>query len=112
MEERVTFESAGHQLVGIIHRPSDLKPGEKRAAIIALHGFGGTMAGAGGSNPAQYFCDMGYVALRFDFRGCGQSPGERGRIICLEEVEDARNALSFLATRREVDPARIALMGE
>jgi len=112
MEERVTFESAGHQLVGIIHRPNDLKPGEKRAAIIALHGFGGTMAGAGGSNPAQYFCDMGYVALRFDFHGCGQSPGERGRIICLEEVEDARNALSFLATRREVDPARIAMMGE
>jgi alpha/beta superfamily hydrolase len=70
------------------------------------------MAGAGGSNPAQFFCDMGYVALRFDFRGCGQSPGERGRLICLEEVEDTRNALSFLQTRPEVDPNRIAVMGE
>jgi alpha/beta superfamily hydrolase len=89
-----------------------LRPAERRAAIIVLHGFGGTMAGAGGSNPAQYFCDMGYVALRFDFRGCGQSPGERGRVICLEEVEDARNALSFLATRPEVEPTQIALMGE
>jgi alpha-beta hydrolase superfamily lysophospholipase len=55
---------------------------------------------------------MGYVAFRFDFRGCGQSEGERGRIICLEEVEDARNALSFLAGRPEVVPTRIALMGE
>jgi alpha/beta superfamily hydrolase len=112
MEEPVTFPSAGLQLVGILHRPDDLKPGEKRAAVIVLHGFGGTMEGAGGTNAAQIFCDMGYVALRFDFRGCGQSAGERGRIICLEEVEDARNALTFLATRPEVEPTRIALMGE
>jgi hypothetical protein len=112
MEQRITFASAGHQLAGILHLPEDLRPGERRAAVIALHGFGGTMQGPGGSNPAQIFCDMGYVALRFDFRGCGQSPGERGRLICLEEVEDARNALSFLTTRPEVDPARIALMGE
>jgi alpha/beta superfamily hydrolase len=112
MEERVTFASAGLQLAGVLHKPDDLKPGEKRAAIIVLHGFGGTMAGPGGRNPAPFFCDMGYVVLRFDFRGCGQSAGERGRIICLEEVEDARNALSFLATRPEVEPMQIALMGE
>jgi uncharacterized protein len=112
MEQRVTFSSAGHELVGVLHRPDDLRPGEKRAAIIVLHGFGGTMDGPGGRNPAPYFCELGYVTLRFDFRGCGQSGGERGRIICLEEVEDARNALSFLATRPEVAPDRIALMGE
>jgi alpha/beta superfamily hydrolase len=112
MEERIAFQSSGHKLVGILHKPSDLKPGEKRAAIIALHGFGGNMAGAGGTNPAEFFCDMGYVTLRFDFRGCGESEGERARIICLEEVEDARNALTFLATRPEVEPTKIALMGE
>jgi alpha-beta hydrolase superfamily lysophospholipase len=112
MEERVTFSSAGLDLVGVLHRPKDLRPGERRAAIIVLHGFGGTMEGPGGRHPAPFFCDMGYVVLRFDFRGCGQSPGERGRIICLEEVEDARNALSFLATRPEVEPSQIALMGE
>jgi len=112
MEERVTFTSAGLDLAGVIHRPDDLKPGERRAAIIVLHGFGGTMAGPGGQNPAPFFSNLGYVVLRFDFRGCGQSGGERGRIICLEEVEDASNALSFLAARPEVEPSRIALMGE
>ena len=112
MEEKVTFQSAGHKLAGVLHIPDGLKPGERRAAVIVLHGFGGTMAGPGGNNPGQLFCDMGYVAFRFDFRGCGQSEGERGRIICLEEVEDARNALSYLAGRPEVVPARIALMGE
>ena len=112
MEQRVTFPSAGHELVGALHLPDDLKPGARRAAIIVLHGFGGTMEGPGGNNLAQLFCDMGYVALRFDFRGCGLSQGERGRVICLDEVEDARNALSYLATRAEVDPTQIALMGE
>jgi alpha/beta superfamily hydrolase len=112
MEQRITVRSDGLDLAGILHLPDDMRPGEKRAAVIALHGFGGTMQGPGGNNPAQIFCDMGYVALRFDFRGCGQSPGERGRLICLEEVEDARNALTYLATRPEVDPGRIALLGE
>jgi uncharacterized protein len=112
MEGRVTFPSAGHRLVGVLHRPDGLKFGEKRAAVVVLHGFGGTMGGPGGRNPAPFFCDLGYVVLRFDFRGCGESPGERGRVICLEEVEDACNALSFLATRPEVDPNKIALMGE
>jgi alpha-beta hydrolase superfamily lysophospholipase len=112
MEERVTFTSAGNRLVGVLHVPDALRPGERRAAVIVLHGFGGTMEGPGGNNPAPLFCSLGYVALRFDFRGCGQSQGQRGRIICLEEVEDACNALSFLAERLEVDPSRIAMMGE
>jgi uncharacterized protein len=112
MEERVTFTSDGLQLAGILHKPDDMRIGEKRAAVIVLHGFGGTMGGPGGKNPAPFFCDLGYVVLRFDFRGCGESPGERGRVICLEEVEDARNALSYLATRPEVASDRIALMGE
>jgi fermentation-respiration switch protein FrsA (DUF1100 family) len=112
MEERVTFLSGGLQLAGMLHVPNDLRPDERRAAVIVLHGFGGTMEGPGGNNPAPLFCGLGYVALRFDFRGCGLSHGERGRIICLEEVEDACSALSYLAKRPEVDPNRIAMMGE
>jgi len=33
------------------------------------------------------------------------------RIICLDQVADTRNALSYLATRPEVDPERIGLVG-
>ncbi len=55
---------------------------------------------------------LGYAALRFDFRGCGESEGERGRVICKEQVKDTRNALSFLATRPEIDPVRIGVVGQ
>jgi pimeloyl-ACP methyl ester carboxylesterase len=44
-------------------------------------------------------------------RGCGESEGEFGRVICLEQVEDTRNALAFLAQHPAVDPARIGLIG-
>src|SRR5215813_6850042 len=44
-------------------------------------------------------------------RGCGQSEGVRGRVICLEQVEDTQSALSFLATRPEIDADRIGVMG-
>ena len=76
-----------------------------------LHGFGGNKDGHGQSVVAKQFAQWGYVTLRIDFRGCGESEGEHGRIICLDQVADTRNALSYLATRPEVDPQRIALVG-
>src|SRR5262249_12104388 len=51
------------------------------------------------------------VTLRFSMRGCGDSEGEFGRVICLEQVEDTRNALTWLAQHPSVDPKRIALVG-
>ena len=55
--------------------------------------------------------DLGYATLRFDMRGCGDSQGARGRVICLEQVEDTKSALSFLAGRPEVDAERIGVIG-
>ncbi len=55
--------------------------------------------------------ELGYVTLRFDMRGCGTSEGEHGRIICLEQVEDTSNALTFLARHPAVDPDRIGVIG-
>src|SRR5262249_51185722 len=61
--------------------------------------------------PTKVLSDLGYVVLRFDMRGCGDSEGEFGRVICLEQVEDTRSALTFLARHPAVDPERIGLIG-
>ncbi|HLH22477.1 MAG TPA: alpha/beta hydrolase [Chloroflexota bacterium] len=111
MEQRVTFESDGLKLAGIVHTPADLRPGERRPAFLVLHGFGGNKDGNGSEWPARQLADWGYVALRFDFRGCGESEGERARIICLEQVEDTKNAISYMQGRPDVDPDRVALIG-
>jgi fermentation-respiration switch protein FrsA (DUF1100 family) len=111
MEERVTFESDGLKLAGVIHTPPDLRPGERRPAFLVLHGFGGNKEGSGSVWPARQLAEWGYVTLRFDFRGCGESEGQRGWIICLDQVADTRNAVTYMASRPEVDPARIGLIG-
>ena len=45
MDTPVHFESAGLKLAGVLHRPDDLAPGERRAALIVLHGFGSNKNG-------------------------------------------------------------------
>jgi pimeloyl-ACP methyl ester carboxylesterase len=111
MEEKITFQSDGLKLAGILHTPDDLRSNERRPAFIALHGFGGNKDGQGQSVVAKQFTQWGYVTMRIDFRGCGESEGEHGRILCLDQVADTSNALTYLAGRRDVDPHRIALVG-
>ncbi|MBI3076859.1 MAG: alpha/beta hydrolase [Deltaproteobacteria bacterium] len=111
MEERVTFPSDGLKLSGIVRVPSDLRPGERRPAFLVLHGFGGNKDNTGQIAVAKLFADWGYVTMRFDFRGCGESEGEHGRILCLDQVTDTSNAVTYLAGRAEVDPGRIAVVG-
>ncbi len=111
MEERVTFESGGLKISGVVHVPDDIAPGEHRPAFVVLHGFGSNKESNNTVGPANMFRDWGYVTLRFDMRGCGESEGEFGRIICLDQVEDTRSALTYMAGRAEIDPARIALVG-
>jgi len=110
MEERLSFTSDGLRLSGILHLPEPR--GERRAAFLVLHGFGSNKDGVGGTTVARMLSGLGYAALRFDFRGCGESEGEHGRVICKEQVKDTRNALSFLAGRPEIDPARIGVVGQ
>ncbi|MGH7032981.1 MAG: alpha/beta hydrolase [Stellaceae bacterium] len=109
MEQDIGFSSDGLGLKGVLHVPEGAI--EPRPAIILCHGFGGSCRGAGHPELAQALQRAGYVVLRFDFRGCGQSEGARGSVICLEEVCDLRHAVDFLETRPEIDRERIGVIG-
>ena len=108
MEQVVTFLSDGLTLRGVLHIPDGAK--EPRPALILCHGFGGSCRGAGHPELARALEATGYVALRFDFRGCGQSDGAKGSVICLEEVEDLRRAIDFLDTQSSVARNRIGVI--
>jgi pimeloyl-ACP methyl ester carboxylesterase len=110
-EENVSIPSAGLRLSGVVHVPDSLKVGERRPAFLVLHGFGSNKNSSNVMGPTKVLTDYGYIALRFDMRGCGDSEGEFGRVICLEQVDDTRNALSYLAQHRAVDSARIGVIG-
>jgi uncharacterized protein len=110
-EEAVTILSAGLKLSGVVHVPRGLRPSERRGAFLVLHGFGSNKTSSNTMQPTKVLSELGYVVLRFDMRGCGDSEGEFGRVICLEQVEDTRSALTFLARHPAVDPERIGLIG-
>ena len=111
MEHQVTIPSDGLKLSGVLQVPDQRAANEPRPAIIVLHGFGSNKDDGMVMLASRLFERLGYVVLRFDMRGCGQSEGQRARVICLEQVADTRNAISFLQTRPEVQPDAIAVMG-
>jgi pimeloyl-ACP methyl ester carboxylesterase len=110
-EQVVSFQSAGLRLHGMLGVPDGLKPSERRAAFLVLHGFGSNSESPTCIAPARVLRELGFVTLRFDMRGCGKSEGEFGRVICLEQVEDTGSALDFLAKQSAVDPDRIGVIG-
>src|SRR4029077_14566007 len=110
-EKAVSFPSAGLKLSGVVHVPNGMRPGERRAAFIVLHGFGSNKTSSNTMQPTRVLGELGYVTLRFDMRGCGESEGEFGRVICLEQVEDLMNAVTQLAANPAVDRDRIAVIG-
>lgn len=110
-DEQITFTSKGLKLVGNIRVPDGVAPGEKRPAFIVLHGFGSTRHAGNVVGPCGILDRLGYATMRFDMPGCGDSAGERGRLICLEQVQATSDALTTLAQHPAVDGARIAVAG-
>jgi alpha-beta hydrolase superfamily lysophospholipase len=110
-EESINFKSEGLNLAGIARVPENVAAGERRPAFIVLHGFGSHKGAGNVLAPCAMFAELGYVTLRFDMPGCGESEGERGRLICLEQVAATREALTALAQHQNVDARRIGVIG-
>jgi pimeloyl-ACP methyl ester carboxylesterase len=111
MERPVEFYSEGLKLAGVLRLPDDLKPGEKRPAVICCQGFSLTKEVWLPAN-ARALNAAGYVTLSLDYRGFGESAGEpRCRLVPQAQVRDVRNGLTFLETVPEVDAARLGVFG-
>ena len=110
-EQRVTFTFNGLTLAGVVSVPEGTGPSERRAAFMVLHGFGSNMTAGNVLKPCAMLDELGYATLRFDMPGCGESEGEKGRLICLEQVGAVSEALSMLARQPQIDPARIGVIG-
>ena len=111
MQQRVSFKSDGLDLAGILHIPDGMKSKEKRPAIMVLHGFGTNKDGATPVAATKILEDLGYIVLRFDMRGCGESGGEPAYILCQDQVRDTQAAATYLQGLKQVDAKRIGVLG-
>jgi pimeloyl-ACP methyl ester carboxylesterase len=109
-QSTVTFFSDGGVVAADLYFPDKVDPGVKLPAVISCTGFTGIRLMM---QPiyGKYFTDAGFAFLAFDYRGWGGSSGERGRLAPLEQVEDTRNAITYMQDHELVDPSRIGLFG-
>jgi acetyl esterase/lipase len=106
-----TFKTVGDTKLNLyIFEPKDLKPGEKRPAVVFF--FGG---GWQGGSPRQllpqckYLASRGMVAIAADYR-----VASRNHVKAVACVQDAKSAIRYArknAARLSIDPARIAAGG-
>ncbi|HYK39761.1 MAG TPA: alpha/beta fold hydrolase [Candidatus Eremiobacteraceae bacterium] len=124
-QQAIFHSPDNYEIHGQLFLPKDLKPGEKRPALIFIHG--GSMrqmllgwhymyyyANAFAMN--QYLANRGYIVLAVNYR-CGigygrafrEAPNRAGR--GASEYQDIVAAGKFLQSRADVDPKRVGLWG-
>jgi dipeptidyl aminopeptidase/acylaminoacyl peptidase len=124
--QQVLFRAAdGLEIHGQLFLPRGAKPGDKRPALVFMHGGSMRQMLLGWhymyyySNSYamnQYLASRGYVVLSVNYRsGIGygrtfrEAPGRAGR--GATEYQDVVAAGKFLQARNEIDPTRIGLWG-
>ena len=108
-QETIHFYSEGSKLHGLLRLPD--KGDGPFPGIVQGPGWLGLHDAKLYERYHRSFTDAGYAVLVFDYRGFGESEGEKGLIYPLWHAEDIRNAITYMQTRLAVDPNRIGLFG-
>jgi fermentation-respiration switch protein FrsA (DUF1100 family) len=111
-ELAVAIPSARRLLRGTLHLPDGLD--KKCPGLVIVHGYGGEKVG-----PHRMFVKLArklvaankQAVLRFDMRGCGESPDDFETTTLDTEVEDTMAAFAYLRGHTAVDPSCMSLLG-
>lgn len=116
-DEPASLPSNGFSLAATVTRPRSAAPTAKLPAVVLLGGSGAEERdGYVGGVPiigqiAGALADAGFLVVRYDRRGAGQSGGRAESATLTDYAEDARVAVKWLADRKDVDNRRIAVLG-
>ena len=115
-EERFFFENEGAHVYAVLHTPAaERPPGQERVGVVLSHPLldfdlyevPWTIRMIAGY--ARELAAAGYPALRFDFRGAGQSDGEFQDLTLSSCVGDMQRAVDVLVERAGVE--EVVLIG-
>ncbi|MEQ1910086.1 MAG: alpha/beta fold hydrolase, partial [Vicinamibacterales bacterium] len=114
-DEDVRIPANGFSLAATLSKPEATSG--RLPAVVMVSGTGPTDRDEVVSGIAVFgqianaLADAGFVVLRYDKRGVGQSGGRPESATLLDYAEDVRAAVRVLSDRKDVDPRRIALIG-
>lgn len=107
--EQVDLWSEGARLRGWLRRP-DRAP-ERSPFVVQGPGWLG-LADAKLYQPYhEAFTAAGFSVLIFDYRGFGESEGDRGSLSPAWQIADWRNAIAYMRGRSDMDAERAAIFG-
>src|SRR5437867_7144060 len=107
--ETVEFYSEGARLRGFLHRPD--AAADRLPFIVQGPGWLGLADAKLYAPYHEAFTDAGFAVLIFDYRGFGESEGDRGTISPTWQLQDWRSAIAYLRSRRDIDAERGAIFG-
>jgi uncharacterized protein len=119
-DEPVTIPATGFNIAGTLTRPADTSKtarGGRLPAAVLLAGSGANdRDGVGLGVPtigqiAGALARAGYLTVRYDKRGFGQTGGRAESATLGDYAEDARSVVRWLEKRKDVDPKRIVVLG-
>lgn len=109
IQESVSFfNSNGEMLHGIVRVPEGAG---KFPAVILCHGFALNKDHELMFGLWDAISRAGFLCLRFDFTGHGESKGSFRELTISQEIRDIKNAVEFLKATNIVDEKRIAVVG-
>ena len=112
-EDPVRLLVNGEQMIGLLHLPDGDAPAQGWPSVLMLHGFTSHRSGDHRLHTlfARHMAARGVAALRFDFRGYGDSQGDFADVTPARQLADAQAAAGWLRAHPEVDPQRLSLLG-
>jgi uncharacterized protein len=108
---RITFQSEGEEMAGILYLPATYRTGDKLPAVVVT-GSWTTVKEQMAGLYARKLAEQGYAALAFDFRYFGESGGNpRNYESPVAKIRDIQNAVTYLQAVDAVDAQRIGGLG-
>lgn len=98
---------------GVVNTPVDFDKNIKYPTVIIIHGFGGDRNGSVNFrlNHAKYLTERGYVVIRFDFSGSGESDGSFYDMTVSREEKELEMINDFAKMKCYVDNNRLYWIG-
>ena len=107
----VSFTSEGTTCRGWLYPPGGGAPVTGAPAVVMANAFSAVKE-IHLDGFARRFADAGLAVLAFDYRTSGGSDGEpRSQVVPHDQLQDLRNAISWLGAQSEVDAERIGAWG-
>jgi pimeloyl-ACP methyl ester carboxylesterase len=117
-DEKVYVPANGFSLAATVSKPpAKLQPGQRLPAVVLVAGSGPmdrdeTVAGIPVfAQVAGALADAGFIVIRYDKRGVGQSGGRDEAATLADYADDVRAVVTMMSKRRDVDSKRIAVVG-